>query len=131
MYSKTTGNITITVEPSYLADESAPDENHYVWSYHIKIENHGQQSIRLRTRYWKIMDSSGVVQEVEGEGVVGKQPLLSPGESYEYTSGAPLCTPSGIMVGNYGMELVDKGEIITVDIPAFSLDSPYQSTVIH
>lgn len=130
MYSKTTHNIQVTVEPTYLDDQSAPEDGRYIWSYHVRIENKGGETIQLLSRYWKITDGNGVTQEVEGEGVVGEQPLLYPGDSYEYTSGAPLPTPGGIMVGAYQVESGD-GEAFTVDIPAFSLDSPYQSLVLH
>ncbi len=130
MYSKTTNNIQVTVEPTYLDDQSAPEDGRYIWSYHVRIENKGGETIQLLSRYWKITDGNGVTQEVEGEGVVGEQPLLYPGDSYEYTSGAPLPTPGGIMVGTYQVESGD-GEAFTVDIPAFSLDSPYQSLVLH
>lgn len=130
MYSKKTQDIIVTVEPNYLDEQSAPEDDHYVWSYHITISNEGEAPITLRSRYWKITDGNGVVQEIEGEGVVGEQPMLGPGDSYEYTSGAPLPTPGGIMVGTYKMEMPD-GQFITVEIPAFSLDSPYQSSVLH
>ncbi len=130
MYSKTTNDITVTVKPTYLEDQSEPDENHYVWSYHITIENQGGDHIRLCSRHWQITDANGVIQEVEGDGVVGEHPRLHPGESFEYTSGAPLRTPGGIMVGTYQVEGHD-GKGFTVDIPAFSLDSPYQTSVLH
>lgn len=130
MYSKTTNDITVTVEPTYLEDQSDPADNRYIWAYHIKIHNDSTDTVRLISRYWKITDANGATQEVEGEGVVGEQPLLSPGQSYEYTSGAPLPTPGGIMVGTYQMERHD-GEAITVEIPAFSLDSPFQTSVLH
>ncbi len=130
MYSKTTKNITVTIEPSYLEEQSDPGESRYVWAYHVIIENRGSKVIQLRSRYWKITDANGIVQEVEGEGVVGEQPLLAPGERYEYTSGTPLGTPGGIMVGLYRMESPD-GESFNVDIPAFSLDCPHQKPVLH
>ncbi|MDY0882213.1 Co2+/Mg2+ efflux protein ApaG [Dongia soli] len=125
MYTQTTRSITITVLPTYLDDQSAPDESHYVWKYHVRIENGGPETVQLRNRYWRITDSLGRVQEVRGAGVVGEQPILKPGESYEYTSGTPLQTPSGIMVGSYQME-TPAGERFEVDVPAFSLDSPHQ-----
>lgn len=130
MYSKTTRDITVTVKPTYLDEQSDPGGDHYVWAYQVTIRNGGAKAIQLRSRYWKITDENGVVKEVEGEGVVGEQPMLAPGESFEYTSGTPLPTPGGIMVGAYRMESTD-GETFTVDIPAFSLDSPYQHSVLH
>ncbi len=125
MYHETTRNIAITVEPTYLSDESSPEDNRFIWSYHVQISNEGKETVQLRDRYWRIMDARGRVQEVRGVGVVGEQPVLGPGESYSYTSGAPLSTPSGIMSGTYRMETAD-GESFEVTIPAFSLDSPHQ-----
>ena len=130
MYSETTRAIRVTVKPFYLEDQSSPQENHYVWAYHVKIENTGEDTVQLRNRHWQITDALGRLQEVKGPGVVGEQPLLKPGESFEYTSGTPLPTPSGIMVGSYEMERSD-GERFDVRIPAFSLDSPYQPVRIN
>jgi ApaG protein len=126
MYSETTRSIKVTVKPFYLEDQSSPTDNHYVWAYHVRIENHGGETVQLRRRHWRITDGLGRVQEVRGPGVVGEQPVLAPGESYEYTSGTPLSTPSGIMVGSYEMETPD-GNNFAVAIPAFSLDSPHQA----
>ena len=123
MYSQTTRAITVTVQPIYLDDQSSPDESHFVWAYRIKIENKGGETVQLRNRYWRITDSLGRIQEVRGAGVVGKQPVLKPGESFEYTSGVPLPTPSGFMTGTYGM-VEDSGEPFEIAIPTFSLDSP-------
>lgn len=125
MYSDTTRQIRVTVEPRYLPDQSQPADSHYVWAYHVVIENLGRETVRLRTRHWKITDALGRLTEVRGPGVVGEQPLLHPGDSFSYTSGTPLPTPSGIMVGSYGME-TDSGEKFDIAIPAFSLDSPHQ-----
>ncbi len=129
-YSLTTHDITVTVQPEFLEDQSMPEERHFVWAYHVRIENRGMGRIRLRRRYWRITDSVGGVQEVEGDGVVGEQPVLGPGESFEYTSGTPLSTPSGIMGGAYFMES-DDGREIEVEIPTFSLDSPHQNGLVH
>ena len=125
MYSKTTRDITVTVRPFFLEDQSEPDESHFVWAYHVRIENQGRETVQLRNRHWRITDSIGRVQEVRGAGVVGEQPVLRPGEFFEYTSGTPLPTPSGIMVGTYQMETQD-GEQFEVAVPPFSLDSPHQ-----
>lgn len=130
MYSKTTRSIQVTVTPQFLEDQSSPSENHYVWAYTITIENLGREVVQLMTRYWQITDAMGRVQEVRGAGVVGEQPVLRPGERYEYTSGAPLATPSGIMVGAYQMETPD-GEMFNIDIPAFALESPYANRSVH
>ncbi|MBV9824391.1 MAG: Co2+/Mg2+ efflux protein ApaG [Alphaproteobacteria bacterium] len=125
MYSETTHSITVTVKPFYLEQHSSPDENHYVWAYHVKIENGGNQVVQLRRRHWQITDSRGRQQEVRGPGVVGEEPVLKPGESFEYTSSCPLPTPSGFMVGDYEME-THEGENFLVRVPAFSLDMPQQ-----
>ncbi len=130
MYSATTHSIAITVEPYYLDDESEPGNHRYVWAYKVTIENLGGETVQLKSRYWRITDASGRVQEVRGEGVVGEQPVLAPGERFEYTSGTPLTTPSGIMMGRYYMETVD-GRGLEVDIPVFSLDQPDQRPVLH
>lgn len=123
MYSSTTHDITVSVEPMYLDQESAPDKNIYVWAYTVRIQNNGSDTLQLRTRHWKITDAYGRVQEVQGPGVVGEQPVLKPGESFEYTSGTPLSTPSGIMAGIYAME-TSTGNMVDVEIPPFSLDTP-------
>jgi ApaG protein len=126
MYSETTAGITVTVKPYYLEDQSEPDEQRFVWAYHVRIENNGERTVQLRNRYWRITDSRGRIQEVRGAGVVGEQPVLRPGDSFEYTSGTPLPTPSGIMGGTYQMEESETGERFDVTIPSFSLDSPHQ-----
>lgn len=125
MYSKTTRNIQVTVVPTYLTEQSDTAESHYVWAYTIQLENLGEETVQLQSRYWHITDAQGVVQEVRGPGVIGEQPVLEPGDTYQYTSGAALRTPSGIMVGTYEMT-TDTGEVFTIEIPAFSLDSPEQ-----
>ena len=123
MYQKETRAIQITVKPFYLEEQSEPDDRHFVFAYHIRIQNNGRDVVQLLNRYWQITDGLGRVQEVRGPGVVGEQPVLRPGESFEYTSGCPLNTATGIMEGSYEMETLD-GERFDVDIPAFSLDSP-------
>ena len=125
MYQKVTRGIRITVKPSYLDDQSSPSDNYYVWAYKVRIENEGDAVVQLRDRHWIITDARGRVQEVKGPGVVGEQPVLKPGDSFEYTSGSPLSTPSGIMTGSYGMETPDGGRFAAA-IPAFSLDSPHE-----
>ena len=121
MYESITRNIRVTVRPKYLQSQSRPDDDHFVWAYTITIENRGSEIVTLRSRHWKITDARGRLQEVKGEGVVGEQPTLAPGESFDYTSGVPLSTPSGFMVGTYQME-TSEGERFDIDIPAFSLD---------
>ncbi|MEO5375215.1 MAG: Co2+/Mg2+ efflux protein ApaG [Alphaproteobacteria bacterium] len=130
MYTRTTSDITITVKPFYLEEQSSPDDNHFVWAYRVRIENHSPTAVQLMRRHWRITDAFGRIQEVRGAGVVGEQPVLKPGETFEYSSGTPLPTPSGIMVGSYEMERAD-GFRFDVDIPAFSLDSPYETARIN
>ena len=93
MYSKKTKKINITVNPYFLDDQSEPDDQHFVWAYQVTIDNQSNEKVQLKNRYWKIIDSNGSEQEVRGEGVVGEQPVLNPGEKFEYTSGTPLSTP--------------------------------------
>jgi ApaG protein len=123
MYRARTRDIEVAVEPFYLEERSSPEDSRYVWGYRILIENHSTLTVRLVHRYWHITDENGLVDEVDGLGVVGEQPSLKPGDSYEYSSGCPLDTPSGMMFGHYDMQ-TDEGEVFKVDIPAFSLDSP-------
>lgn len=130
MYNAVTRGIRVNVTPYFIEDQSSPDEAEYVWAYQVNIENNGKETVQLRSRYWKITDAIGHVQEVRGAGVVGEQPTLRPGESFEYTSGAPLATPSGIMSGRYTVES-DKGESFEIEIPAFSLDSPYETISLN
>ena len=125
LYHATTRDIQVSVKTAYLDDQSAPTDSHFVWAYHIRIENLGRETVQLVSRYWRITDAKGEVHEVRGPGVVGEQPTLEPGDYFEYTSGTPLSTPSGIMTGRYQMEN-ERGEKFEVQIPAFSLDSPYQ-----
>ena len=130
MYSETTQGITVTVRPVFLEEQSAPAENRFVWAYFVRIQNGSGRTVQLRSRYWHITDARGRVQEVRGPGVVGEQPVLRPGDSYEYNSGTPLSTPSGIMRGAYQMEDED-GAHLEVRIPAFSLDSPHQAVRLN
>jgi ApaG protein len=124
MYKALTENIHVTVRPEYLESQSRPDENRFMWAYTIAVENHGVETITLLTRHWIITDGLGRRQDVRGDGVVGEQPTLRPGQRFEYTSGCPLATPSGMMVGSYGM-ITATGRPLEVAIPAFSLDSPH------
>ena len=130
MYESVTRNIHVVVRPKYLQSQSRPEDDHFVWAYTITIANKGVEIVTLRSRHWKITDDRGKLQEVQGDGVVGEQPTLAPGESFEYTSGVPLTTPSGFMVGTYQMETA-RGEKFDIDIPAFSLDSPQSHRPIN
>ncbi len=123
MYQATTRAIQVTVEPTFVDSESSPEEGQYFWAYRIEISNLGKEVVQLRSRHWRITDANGRTEEVRGAGVIGKQPVLKPGEKFSYTSGCPLSTASGIMVGSYQMQN-DKGETFSIEIPAFSLDLP-------
>lgn len=123
-YESETHNVVVRVAPSFLDAESSPEDHRYIWAYRVEIENRGTRTLQLMTRHWRITDRDGHVQEVNGVGVVGQTPILKPGETFEYTSGAPLSAPSGMMQGAY--RLADEsGETLDVTIPLFALDSPY------
>lgn len=130
MYSATTNRIRVTVRPEFLSERSDPDEHRYFWTYTIEIANVGESAVRLMHRHWRITDANGKLEEVKGPGVVGEQPRLEPGRAFRYTSGCPLGTPSGFMAGSYTMA-DDRGESFDVEIPAFSLDSPYARRVVN
>jgi ApaG protein len=123
MYRAVTRLIEVTVEPNFLPERSSPERSRYFWSYTIVITNTGDETVQLRTRRWIITDATGRQQEVRGEGVIGEQPVIAPGEHFEYTSGVPLSTASGFMTGSYEMES-DTGERFEIEVPTFSLDSP-------
>jgi ApaG protein len=123
MYRSTTHSIEVTVRPQFLDERSSPANNYYFWAYTIEIVNRGSDTVQLISRHWRITDALGRVQEVRGPGVVGEQPVLGPGQSFQYTSGVPLPTPSGFMAGSYNM-VSTAGERFDIEIPAFSLDSP-------
>jgi ApaG protein len=129
-YSQTTKDIKVSVRPIYLDAQSDPDDHHFVWAYHVRIENQSRQTVQLMERYWHITDALGRVQEVRGPGVVGEQPVLRPGQVFEYTSGTPLPTPSGIMSGHYGMK-DEGGGAFDIGIPAFSLDMPNEKPSLN
>jgi ApaG protein len=130
VYERTTRSIRVAVKPSYLEDQSDPPENRYVWSYAVIIENRGAETVQLLSRYWHITDANGRVQEVRGPGVVGEQPVLEPGQVFEYASGCPLQTASGAMVGRYQFRSA-SGEAFEAEIPMFLLESPYERRQIH
>ena len=126
MYTATTRDITVRVEPKFLDEQSDPATDQYFWLYSITIENGGAETVQLLNRHWIITNALGHVEEVQGPGVVGEQPVLGPGDSFQYTSGCPLKTPSGLMVGTYEMIGPDEAHF-DIEIPAFSLDSPHQA----
>ena len=121
-YTAKTCGVAVSVEPTYLEARSSPEESQYFWAYRVTIENQGLETVQLLSRHWMISNARGELTEVRGPGVVGVQPVLKPGESYEYTSGAPLNTLSGMMGGAYQMES-ETGERFDIEIPMFSLDS--------
>lgn len=129
-YEAITRGIRIRVEPRYMDDQSSPDDSHFVWSYAVEISNDGTEPVQLKTRTWRITDALGRTEEVRGPGVVGQTPTIAPGSSFSYTSGCPLKTPQGIMVGSYQMA-DEKGALFDVAIPAFSLDSPYTQRTMN
>ncbi|WP_115375541.1 Co2+/Mg2+ efflux protein ApaG [Adhaeribacter pallidiroseus] len=126
MDTTTTEGVKITVTTNYLPDYSSPTQQHFVFAYKIIIENNSEFTVKLLRRHWYIYDSNAVVREVEGEGVVGQQPVLEPGESHEYVSGCNLKTGIGKMRGNYTMERLVDGSLFTVNIPEFVLIVPYK-----
>jgi ApaG protein len=121
-YSATTRAITIRVAPRYHPEQSDPGAPRYVWSYHVRIENNGLHAVQLLARHWEISDAMGRMEIVEGEGVIGQQPIIEPGQAFDYMSGCPLATPSGRMLGHYVMES-DAGRF-EAQIPAFALERP-------
>ena len=130
MYRAVTRQIEVTVEPNFLPERSSVDRGQYFWSYTIVITNTGAETVQLRTRHWTITDATGRKQEIRGEGVIGEQPVLAPGERFEYTSGVPLPTASGFMTGCYQM-VSESGERFEIDVPTFSLDSPSVKRVLN
>jgi ApaG protein len=130
MYRATTRRVQITVNPEYSAERSSPGDGEYFWAYTIEILNLGEEAVQLVSRHWIITDANGRTEEVKGPGVVGKQPVLRKGERFEYTSGVPLKTPSGLMSGTYQM-VTEDGDDFDAVVPAFSLDSPGAKRVMH
>ncbi len=130
IYHTTTEDVEVSVAPDYLESHSKPDDHQYFWSYTITITNYREMPVQLLSRHWKITDGHGVLREVKGEGVVGQQPVIHPKHSFEYTSGCPLETEQGFMVGTFYM-LDHNGLEFSVDVPAFSLDSPLYTRVFN
>jgi ApaG protein len=129
-YVACTREIAVSVEPTYLEARSSPDNSQYFWAYRVIVKNQGRETVQLLSRHWMITNARGEFTEVKGPGVVGEQPVLKPGESFEYTSGAPLNTSSGMMGGAYQMES-ESGERFDIEIPTFSLDRPNQSILMN
>jgi ApaG protein len=129
-YRALTRQIEVKARPTFLPERSSPENGYFFWAYTITLTNLGPETVQLKTRHWRITDANGRLQEVRGIGVVGEQPVLKPGEHYEYTSGVPLPTSSGFMAGSYGM-VTDEGDAFNIDIPAFSLDLPQGARTIN
>jgi ApaG protein len=122
IYEAVTRGVLVRVVVSYLPQHSEPPSR-YVWAYMVEIENNGDQAVQLISRHWDITDGLGRLETVDGDGVVGEQPVIDPGQTHRYTSGCPLTTDSGSMVGTYHMQLAG-GDAFEAVIPAFSLDLP-------
>ena len=129
-YTEVTKNIRVSVKTNFLSDQSDTENSLWVWSYHILIENNGNDKVQLIDRYWKITDATGIIKEVKGSGVIGEQPTIKPGEFFEYTSGTPLNKSSGFMSGNYRM-INEKNESFFIDVPVFSLDIPSAQKILN
>ena len=129
-YRAVTRQIEVKAIPRFMPERSSPENGYFFWAYTITLTNLGRETVQLKTRHWRITDALGRLQEVRGAGVVGEEPVLEPGEHFEYTSGVPLPTPSGFMCGSYGM-VSAAGEEFDIDIPAFSLDAPQQERTIN
>jgi ApaG protein len=122
-HSATTSDVTVRVSVSFLPEQSEPGKGRWFWAYHVRIENGGRKSVQLISREWVIVDGRGGRHEVMGEGVVGEQPVIEPGASFDYVSGCPLGTPTGFMEGRYHM-VGEEGRSLAVVIPRFPLTAP-------
>ena len=129
-YKSKTSGIEVLVSPEYVDSQINKNGSFFIWAYHIEIENKSSETLQLVNRYWKIIDENGTIQEINGLGAVGEQPILAPNDNFKYSSGVHLRHPSGIMSGHYGMKR-PNGEIINVEIPAFSLDVPGIQSIIN
>ena len=130
VFQETTSDILVSVRPEYLDEQSDPDQGHFAWAYHVTIENQSTRVVQLLSRHWKIADSNGHKQEIIGDGVIGKQPTLKPGDAFEYTSGTPLAAPSGFMSGVFHM-ISEGGTRFDIAVPAFALDGPGRQGALH
>lgn len=130
-YSTITNNVEVTVWPEFLDSKSNVVGDLFIWVYHVRIDNKGLDPIQLLNRYWRIIDEKGMVQEVSGEGVIGEQPTIAPGGTYQYSSGVHLRYPSGIMTGKYQMQKTENNAVFDVTIPTFSLDVPSIKNIVN
>jgi len=129
-YRAVTRQIEVKVIPRFMPERSSPENGYFFWAYTITLTNLGGETVQLKTRHWRITDAQGRLQEVRGAGVVGEEPVLKPGENFEYTSGVPLTTASGFMTGRYQM-VSESGERFEIEVPTFSLDSPGLKRVLN
>jgi ApaG protein len=131
MYEAETDGIFVRVFPVFLERESDPNEPRFVWAYNVEIENRGGVVVRLLSRYWRITEATGLTHEVRGDGVIGQQPVLQPGQIHQYTSAAPLSSPCGMMGGSYRMQETESGRRFDVAIPTFALESPFATRLAN
>jgi ApaG protein len=122
-HAETTRGFTVRVSVNYMAEQSEPAKSRWFWAYHIRIENDGEMAAQLLTRHWEISDARGALQMIDGEGVVGDQPVIKPGASYDYVSGCPLTTSTGSMVGSFQM-IGENGVRFDIAVPHFYLIAP-------
>jgi len=125
LYEQRTDDVIIRVEPEFLAEQSSPRDSRFIWAYTVEIDNQSGRDLTVTDRFWQIADSNGQVQEVRAAGVVGETPVVKSGETFRYTSGAPLTAPSGMMRGSYTMS-TETGETFDIAVPTFLLDSPHE-----
>lgn len=130
-YFAATADVEITVWPEFLDSKTSAVGDLFIWAYHVRIDNKSSDTIQLASRYWRIIDEQGIIQEVNGEGVIGEQPIIASGGTYQYSSGVHLRYPSGIMSGKYQMQKISNNTIFEVMIPAFSLDVPTIKNVVN
>lgn len=131
MFEAETDGFLVRVVPRYMPEASNPGAERYVWAYAVSIENRSEEAAQLITRYWRITDEAGDVREVHGPGVVGEQPVIAPGHTYRYESACPLTTPSGVMVGAYDMVRLSDQTPFTIAVPAFALESPFDTRLAN
>ena len=129
-FERTTNDISVSVTPIFMDDQSDPEKHFYLWAYQVRIENHGQDSITILDRQWHVIDALGTSQDITGTGIFKERPSLNPGDSFEYTNTIPLSTTSGFMTGKYDIEK-NRGTFLEIDAPPFSLDSPYEHKVLN
>ena len=131
VYSRTTRKLKVTVIPEFRESLSSISQHLYVWTYNIMLENYSENVVQLISRSWQVIDAKGLIHEISGTGVVGKQPILKPGGVFKYKSQTKLSASSGIMLGSYKIEDKDSGELYDVVVPAFSLDNPYDLIILN